>query len=932
MREVQRALRLLSIALALSVGATSTLAQDLPPQEPQLRIDPGMHTAPISRIGVDAACTLLATASDDKTVRLWRLPQGKLLNTLRPPIGPGNDGKVYAVAVAPDGTWVAAGGWDAEWTASGDNFVYIFQTATGVVIARLGPLPNVIYHVAVSPDGRFLAATSGGGHGLRVWERTGAGFASWRLVAEDEDYGNKDAYGADFGPNGTLYTVAEDGKLRRYAPGYTAKPTSVATRGGKEPHSVAVHPSGDRIAVGFTDTSAVEVYDAASLAWRFAASTKGVDNGNLGSVAWSADGARLYAGGEYDKGRLPIRVWQRAGEGPARGLLGPRDTIMHLLPCGDGIAMAAQDPAFGLFASDGSRRLWRENVQVDMRAKLLEHFTVSSDGARVRFGLKKAGEEPVLFDLSAERLSNSPKAVRDLHAADTKSLPVTDWEDEDDPKLAGSPIELEHDETARSLAITPDKQSFILGTEWSLRAYDKVGKLLWENPVPGITWGVNIPHEGKLVVVAYGDGTIRWHRLTDGRELLALFVHAKDRRWVAWTPNGYYTASPGGESLIGWHVSRAWNATHFFSVDRFRDQFNRPDIVKLMLALQDEETAIAEANKRSGLKRAEGTIRTTLPPVIEILRPENDATFRQQEVTLEYMARSPTGKRITDIDVRINGAALAGRAAIPSSPRSDEPIRLTLTLPPEDVTVMLVAREGDRASEPASIRLRWDGVRPGEAVRPRLRALFVGVSNYKLENLKLGFAAKDATDLAAFFKSQEGKAYRKVETRLLANADRAAVLDGLDWLERGSEEDDVNLLFLAGHGVTDERGYFYFLAAESQPDSLRATAIGRDEILRTIKNRKGAMVVMLDTCQSGASTDASMPAGSRVDMNRLANELGDKTLGVFLYASALGRQFSYENKDWGNGAFTKAMIEGLSGKADRDNTGFIDTEGSMYLT
>jgi hypothetical protein len=529
-------------------------------------------------------------------------------------------------------------------------------------------------------------------------------------------------------------------------------------------------------------------------------------------------------------------------------------------------------------------------------------------------------------------LSNSPKAVRDLHAADTKSLPVTDWEDEDDPKLAGSPIELEHDETARSLAITPDKQSFILGTEWSLRAYDKVGKLLWENPVPGATWGVNIPHEGKLVVVAYGDGTIRWHRLTDGQELLALFVHAKDRRWVAWTPNGYYTASPGGESLIGWHVSRAWNATHFFSVDRFRDQFNRPDIVKLMLALQDEETAIAEANKRSGLKRAEGTIRTTLPPVIEILRPENDATFRQQEVTLEYMARSPTGKRITDIDVRINGAALAGRAANPSSPRSDEPIRLTLTLPPEDVTVMLVAREGDRASEPASIRLRWDGVRPGEAVRPRLRALFVGVSNYKLENLKLGFAAKDATDLAAFFKSQEGKAYRKVETRLLANADRAAVLDGLDWLERGSEEDDVNLLFLAGHGVTDERGYFYFLAAESQPDSLRATAIGRDEILRTIKNRKGAMVVMLDTCQSGASTDASMPAGSRVDMNRLANELGDKTLGVFLYASALGRQFSYENKDWGNGAFTKAMIEGLSGKADRDNTGFIDTEGSMYLT
>jgi uncharacterized caspase-like protein len=139
-------------------------------------------------------------------------------------------------------------------------------------------------------------------------------------------------------------------------------------------------------------------------------------------------------------------------------------------------------------------------------------------------------------------------------------------------------------------------------------------------------------------------------------------------------------------------------------------------------------------------------------------------------------------------------------------------------------------------------------------------------------------------------------------------------------------------LVLAGHGVTDEKGYFYYLAADALPTNLRATAVGRDEVLRTIKNRKGAMVVMLHTCQSGASVDASIPIGSPVDMNRLVNELGDKTLGVFLYASALGRQFSYEDARWGNGAFTKAMIEGLSGKADRENTGFVDTdELALYV-
>jgi hypothetical protein len=594
--------------------------------------------------------------------------------------------------------------------------------------------------------------------------------------------------------------------------------------------------------------------------------------------------------------------------------------------------MGSADPAFGLFAADDSRRLWRENVHADMGTKLHEHFTVSADAGRVRFGLKVRSDEPVLFDLAAERLNDAPEPLGDLHAANTDSLPVSDWSYNEHLILAGTPIKLEQHETSLSLAVAPDKKRFILGTAWLLRAYDEDGREQWERSAPSV-WGVNIARDAKLIVAAYGDGTIRWHRLSDGQELLALFVHAKDRRWVAWTPKGYYAASAGGEDLIGWHINRGWNETaDFFSVDRFREQFNRPDIVKLVLGVQDEEAAITQANKHARVRRAEETIRDTLPPVIEILRPENDATFRQQEVMLEYSARSPTGKRITDIDVRVNGGALGARAAIPLSPRGGEPIRLTLTLPPEDVTVTLVAREGERASQPASLRLRWDGVKPGEAMLPRLRGLFVGVSNYKLPHLKLGFAAKDAMDFEGFFKAQEGKAYRKVETRLLANADREAVLDGLDWLEQGSVEGDVNLIFLAGHGVTDEKGYFYYFAADGDPDAVRATGIGRDEILRTIKHRKGGMVVMLDTCQSGATVDASVPTGSPVDMNRLANELGDKTLGVFLYASALGRQFSYEDPDWGNGAFTKAMIEGLSGKADRDNTGFVDTEElSLYV-
>ena len=89
-----------------------------PDQSPFLRIETGMHTAIIRKIGVDAACRLIATAADDKTVRLWSIPAGRLERTIRLPIGPGNEGRVLA-ALSPDGRRLAAGGRDASYAKLG---------------------------------------------------------------------------------------------------------------------------------------------------------------------------------------------------------------------------------------------------------------------------------------------------------------------------------------------------------------------------------------------------------------------------------------------------------------------------------------------------------------------------------------------------------------------------------------------------------------------------------------------------------------------------------------------------------------------------------------------------------------------------------------------------------------------------------------------
>ena len=161
-------------------------------------------------------------------MRLWSLPEGRLLRTLRWPIGPGSDGKVDAVAVSPDGKLVAAGGYDARWTSQQRTSVYLFDTASGALKARVGNFEEVIHHLAFSSDGRFLAAMLRAGNGLRVIDTERMSEA-----AADRDYGDN-SYGAAFAPDGRLFTVAFDGYLRAYDTGFRLV-RKIKTRGGPRP-------------------------------------------------------------------------------------------------------------------------------------------------------------------------------------------------------------------------------------------------------------------------------------------------------------------------------------------------------------------------------------------------------------------------------------------------------------------------------------------------------------------------------------------------------------------------------------------------------------------------------------------------------------------------------------------------------------------------
>jgi WD40 repeat protein len=900
-----------------------------PSQDPILRIETGMHTASIRRIAVDAQCSLAATGSQDKTVRLWSLPTGRLLRTQRLPIGDGDLGKMWPVAVSPDGKRVAAGGWDAFYGV-GDparrNAIYLFDSASGSQVRHIGSFGNVLHHLAFSPDGKRLAVSLHGTQGVRVLDvETGA-----ELMA-DRDYKDT-SYGIAFGPDGALYAVGYDGFVRRYGPDLkrTAK---VETPGGKQPYSVAVHPQDKRIAIGYSDATAVDILDAKTLQRLVAADVNGV-NKDLFSVAWSSDGKRLVAGGQFVKlfdgvWRRPVRIWDGDGQQLGADVPLADNSILSLTPCGDAIAFGTFDPSFGLLRADSTVAVLGKSPVPDMRDKLRDSFTISTDGLRLRFGLEYGLQRPVVFDLAAGTLDDAPQALRDLSAADTGGLKVENWEDNDRPTLDNNSITLDQYETSRSLAVRPDHTGFVLGTEWWLRSIAANGKERWRQDIPGVAWGVNLARDGELVVAAYEDGTIRWHRWSDGKELLALFVHRDGKRWVAWTPKGYYMASADADDLIGWHVNRGWEQpADFFPVARFRNQFSRPDIVRTVLQTLDEEQAIRQANAAARRVEQDKTLASQLPPVIRAIDFADGQTypFSSDALEIAYELRAPSGRPVERIEVLIDGRPLraiglaVGQGPAPSR-RTD---KLSVSgLPRQDIELALIAWSGEQASEPARLKLHWAGPRLDDLLKPKLYALVIGVSDYVAANLKLEYAAKDAVDFSAALQAQEGGMYSKVEVKRLVDREvtREAIGDGLDWLEQQVTHRDIGIIFVAGHGVKDDQQTYWFLPADASQLRLKAKAVPQDDLRRTLRNLAGKAILFLDTCHAGQVMKE--PRRGSADIDVLINDFTVAENGVVVFASSTGNQDSVELSEAKNGAFTKALVEGIEDGRASFGTGKI---------
>ena len=553
---------------------------------PILRIEAGMHTAPIRHIATDSAGRVALTCSDDKTARLWSLPSGTrqeqlagvkpdLLRIFRPQIGEGEEGKPYSCALSPDGSLAAIAGWTGN--EIDQLSIDIFNTTSGGLLSRCKGLQSAVLDLAFSPSGGRLGAVLGANGGLTVFDVT-----STRPIANDLDYGAP-TLGIDWCGENRLVTACWDGYLRLYDLGETqfemghirAVPTvtlrpiaKVKTKKGSRPTSARFSPDGARIAVGFEDSEKVSLYDGTNLRVLQGPDLTGINTEErLESVGWSADGRTLAAAGrtltKLDKSLAEagkpltdrccfIRLWSKAGDGGYRDVPASNNRIMDLRSLPDGrFLFASSEPAWGTVFATTSKSLDSGKLPAELASRLgipplavfreqVAQFKISAKARVLAFGFGYGGKFPATFDVGERQISlmnTIAKTPPGFHSPRVKGLNISDWTNQTEPKLDGKPLPIAQFEISRCLAIDQDAAYFLLGTEYFLRCFNANGTPRWPNPVPApsVCLAVNLSLDGRIAVAAYGDGTIRWHRADNGKELLAFFPHADQKRWVLWS-------------------------------------------------------------------------------------------------------------------------------------------------------------------------------------------------------------------------------------------------------------------------------------------------------------------------------------------------------------------------------------------------------------
>jgi uncharacterized caspase-like protein len=218
-------------------------------------------------------------------------------------------------------------------------------------------------------------------------------------------------------------------------------------------------------------------------------------------------------------------------------------------------------------------------------------------------------------------------------------------------------------------------------------------------------------------------------------------------------------------------------------------------------------------------------------------------------------------------------------------------------------------------------------------------AVVIGVGDYDNKSVpRLRFADADADAMYRLLTTRAG--YERENVLLLTDkAPEKPTLQNIrlalgDFLPRKTSRNDMVLIYFAGYGAPDadttrkeaDGVAKYLILRNVQPESLRKTAFAMDEIPAMLARVPAEHIVLLLDASYGGSPGGRTFAPSNAQSRTLSDQFLERiatSRGRLVITASGPNEVALEPADLGHGIFTYYLLEGLSGKADRNGDGVV---------